>query len=63
MLMRDRHRERFEYHRLLDQLRQGDVLVVWKLPMKLLSLAIRFLGFPQVPRAGVTLQFNGWSRW
>jgi hypothetical protein len=47
MLMRDRHRERFEYHRLLDQLRQGDVLVVWKLPMKLLSLAIRFLGFPR----------------
>jgi hypothetical protein len=34
------------------------VLVVWKLPMKLLSLPIRFLGFLQVPRAGVTLQFN-----
>jgi hypothetical protein len=31
MLMRDRHRERLEFHRLLDQLRKGDVLVVWKL--------------------------------
>jgi hypothetical protein len=43
---------------LTDQMRQGDVSVVWKLPMKLFFAHDSLPRLLQVPRAGVTLQFN-----
>jgi hypothetical protein len=43
---------------LTDQLRQGDVPVVWKLPIRLLFAIDSLPRLLQVPRAGVTLQFN-----